>query len=208
MKTIIATAEKENIETAGKILRSGGIVAFPTDTVYGLGAVCTDENAIQKLFDAKGRDEGKPISILVDGFSRAEEIAAGIPDSARRLMQAFWPGAITIILKKRPEISDKLSAGGDTIGLRMPASEVAVRVIKSAGSPLAAPSANTSGKRSAVTAEDVREDLDGKIDMILDGGACPVGVSSTVVDLTGKEPVILREGSITKSMIDEVLSLK
>lgn len=208
MKTIFAAAEKENIETAGAILKTGGIVAFPTDTVYGLGSVCTDENAIQKLFDAKGRDEGKPISILVDGPFRAEEIAAKIPESAHRLMHAFWPGALTIILKKRPEISDKLSAGRDTIGLRMPASDVAVRLIETAGSPLAAPSANTSGKRSAVTAEDVREDLDGRIDMILDGGACPVGISSTVVDLTGEEPVILREGSITKSMIDAVLSLK
>ena len=208
MKTMIVPAEQVNIETAGAVLRAGGIVAFPTDTVYGLGAVCTDEKAIQKLFEAKGRDEGKPISILVSGPAQAEAIAAELPEQARKLMEVFWPGALTIILKKRPEISEKLSAGRDTIGLRMPASEAAVRVIEAAGSPLAAPSANISGKRSSVTAEDVREDLDGKIDMILDGGACPVGISSTVADLTGETPVILREGTVTKSMIDAVLSLK
>lgn len=203
MKTEITEATEQNIRRAGQILRQGGIVAFPTDTVYGLGAVCTDEDAIRKLFEAKGRDAGKPVSILVSSVSQVLSVAEEVPEKAQRLMEKYWPGALTIILKKKVEVSDQLSAGRDTIGIRMPDSETACRLIEEAGSPLAAPSANLSGKRSAATAEDVREDLYGRIDMILDGGACPVGLASTVADLTGKEPVILREGVITKTMIDE-----
>ncbi len=205
MKTIIKSVTEESIQEAAALLKQGGIVAFPTDTVYGLGAVCTNDEAVQKLFDAKGRDEGKPISLLVGGIEQVRLIAEEIPQAAVILMERYWPGALTVVLKKRPEISDRVSAGKDTIGIRMPDSKTAMELIKAAGHPLAAPSANTSGKRSSVTADDVIEDLKGKVDMILDGGVCPVGVSSTVVDLTGKEPVVLREGVITKSMIDAAL---
>lgn len=203
MNTIIKTITEDSIAQAADILKSGGIVAFPTDTVYGLGAVCTDDSAVRKLFDAKGRDEGKPLSILVSDISEVGLLALEVPEKAKRLMEKYWPGALTVILKKRPEISERISAGKETIGIRMPDLPAAVQLIRKAGHPLAAPSANTSGKRSSVTAEDVKEDLLGKVEMILDGGACPVGVSSTVVDLTGDEPVILREGVITKTMIDE-----
>lgn len=203
MNTIIKTITEDSIAQAADILKSGGIVAFPTDTVYGLGAVCTDDSAVRKLFDAKGRDEGKPLSILVSDISEVGLLALEVPEKAKRLMEKYWPGALTVILKKRPEISERISAGKETIGIRMPDLPAAVQLIRKAGHPLAAPSANTSGKRSSVTAEDVKEDLLGKVEMILDGGACPVGVSSTVVDLTGDEPVILREGIITKTMIDE-----
>lgn len=203
MNTKIEKVSEESIQLAGEVLKQGGIVAFPTDTVYGLGAVCTNDEAVQKIFAAKGRDEGKPLSILVASVEQAEQIALEIPEKARRLMEKYWPGALTLVLKKRPEISDKVSAGRETIGLRMPDSRVAVKLLEAAGIPLAAPSANTSGKRSSVSAEDVIADLAGRVDMILDGGRCPVGISSTVVDLTGESPVILREGSITKTMIDE-----
>lgn len=203
MKTEIRNITEESIAAAGKILSEGGLVAFPTDTVYGLGALCTDEAAIEKLFAAKGRNEGKPISILVSDIAQVEAAAEEVPEKARRLMEQYWPGALTIVLKKNPNLSDRLSAGTGTIGIRMPDSETARALIKAAKSPLAAPSANRSGKRSAVTAEDVREDLEGRIDLILDGGPCPVGLASTVVDLTGKAPKILREGIITKTMIDE-----
>lgn len=203
MKTIIKKVSDQSIEEAGNILKHGGIAAFPTDTVYGLGAVFSDETAVQKLFDAKGRDEGKPLSILVSDVSQVEKLALEIPEKARSLMEKYWPGALTIILKKRPEVSDKISAGRETVGIRMPDCSVTISLIKEAGSPLAAPSANLSGKRSSVTAEDVKEDLEGRIDFLLDGGRCPVGLSSTVVDLTGEEPVILREGVITKGMIEE-----
>ena len=203
MNTKIEKVSEESIQLAGEVLKQGGIVAFPTDTVYGLGAVCTNDEAVRKIFAAKGRDEGKPLSILVASVEQAEQIALEIPEKARRLMEKYWPGALTLVLKKRPEISDKVSAGRETIGLRMPDSRAAVKLLEAAGIPLAAPSANTSGKRSSVSAEDVIADLAGRVDMILDGGRCPVGISSTVVDLTGESPVILREGSITKTMIDE-----
>lgn len=203
MKTIIKKATEESVKEAGELLKAGGIVAFPTDTVYGLGAVYSDEAAVQKIFEAKGRDEGKPLSILVGGPEQVKLLAAEIPEKARRLMERFWPGALTVILKKRPEVSPKITAGGATVGVRMPDHPVTLALLQAAGSPLAAPSANTSGKRSSVTAEDVKEDLSGRIHMLLDGGACPVGLSSTVVDLSGPEPLILREGIITKAMIDE-----
>ena len=203
MNTIIKTVTEDSISQAAEILKQGGIVAFPTDTVYGLGAICTDEEAVKKIFAAKGRDEGKPLSILVSSIEQAEKIALEIPEKARRLMKKYWPGALTIVLRKRPEISDIVSAGKDTIGIRMPDSRMTVALLEAAGMPLAAPSANTSGKRSSVSADDVICDLSGKVDMILDGGICPVGISSTVVDLTGEKPLILREGIITKSMIDE-----
>lgn len=203
MNTIIKAVTEESISQAAEILKQGGIVAFPTDTVYGLGAICTDEEAVKKIFAAKGRDEGKPLSILVSSIEQAEKIALEIPEKAKRLMEKYWPGALTVVLKKRPEISETVSAGKDTIGIRMPNSPMTVSLLEAAGMPLAAPSANTSGKRSSVSAEDVICDLNGKVDMILDGGICPVGISSTVVDLTGDEPVILREGTITKTMIDE-----
>ena len=205
MKTLISKAKTESFEKAGEILRAGGIVAFPTDTVYGLGAIYTDDKAVQKIFEAKGRDEGKPLSVLLAEPAQAELLAASVPDEAKALMDAFWPGALTIILPKNNTVSHFVAAGGETIGLRMPADETALGVIKAAGSPLAAPSANTSGKRSSVSAEDVMEDLDGRIDMIIDGGRCEIGVSSTVVDLT-KGLKILREGTITKEMIQEVLN--
>lgn len=203
METRIRKISEEAIKEAGKVLRDGGIVAFPTDTVYGLGAVFSDDKAVQRLFEAKGRDEGKPLSILVSDLEQVELLAAEIPEKARALMKKYWPGALTIILKKRPELSDRICAKGETVGIRMPDSPDALRLIREVGSPLAAPSANTSGKRSSVTAEDVREDLYGKIDMLLDGGACPVGLSSTVVELSGTETRILREGIITKTMIDD-----
>ncbi len=203
MNTIIKTSSEEAFQQAGDILKNGGIVAFPTDTVYGLGAVFSNTEAVLKVFEAKGRDEGKPLSVLVSDISQVEQLAAEIPEKATRLMKAFWPGALTIILRKKENVPDVVTAGKDTIGIRMPDLPDAVEVIRNAESPLAAPSANEAGKRSSVTAEDVKEDLFGKIDMIVDGGACPVGVSSTIVDLTGPEPIILREGVITKTMIDE-----
>ena len=190
---------------AGDVLREGGIVAFPTDTVYGLGAVYTDRDAVRKIFEAKGRDEKKPLSILVSDIMQVGRVTDDISNDALKLMVAFWPGALTLIMEKNETVPDEVSAGGNTVGVRMPESECARMVIAYAGYPLAAPSANLSGRRSSVTAADVREDLDGKIDMVIDGGECSIGISSTVLDLTGDEPKILREGVITAEMIEEVL---
>lgn len=193
---------------AGETLRNGGIVAFATDTVYGLGAIYTDREAVRKIFRAKGRDEGKPLSILVSDITQAARLVEDIPSDAEKLMNAFWPGALTIILKKNDTVPIEVSAGGETVGIRMPANTAARMIIAAAGSPLAAPSANTSGKRSSVTAEDVKEDLDGKIDMIVDGGACSVGISSTVVDMSDGQLKILRSGTVTAEMIEDVIGRK
>lgn len=205
METLICKPSQAAFEQAGRILKDGGIVAFPTDTVYGLGAIFTDEDAVRKIFAAKGRDEGKPLSILVSDISQVSMLAKKLPDGAEKLMNAFWPGALTIIVEKNEAVPDIVTAGGKTVGIRMPADESARALIAHAGMPLAAPSANTSGKRSSATAEDVIEDLYGKIDMLIDGGACSLGVASTVLDMSGDEIKILRDGNITKSEIDMVL---
>ena len=205
MSTIVRQIKTEDIKAAGEVLKQGGIVAFPTDTVYGLGAAFDDEKAVRKIFAAKGREEKKPLSILVADSAQVEllsEIKSGeMAQKAERLMEKYWPGALTLILRKKPGIPDAVTAGGETIGIRMPDMELTRELIRAAGKPLAAPSANTSGKRSSVSAREVLEDLDGKIDMVIDGGTCPVGVASTVVDMTGETPVILREGVITAEMI-------
>ena len=205
MSTIVRQIKTEDIKAAGEVLKQGGIVAFPTDTVYGLGAVFDDEKAVRKIFAAKGREEKKPLSILVADSAQVEllsEIKSGkMAQKAERLMKKYWPGALTLIFQKKPGIPDAVTAGGETIGIRMPDMELTRELIRAAGKPLAAPSANTSGKRSSVSAREVLEDLDGKIDMVIDGGTCPVGVASTVVDMTGETPVILREGVITAEMI-------
>lgn len=206
MKTIIKKAnDKHALLQAALILKEGGICAFPTDTVYGLGAVYTNEEAVKKIFKAKGRDEGKPLSILVADRAQAGLLSDEITQEAYKLMEAFWPGALTIIVKKNASVPDTVSAGKDTVGIRMPACEETAQLIRLCKMPLAAPSANISGKRSSVSFEDVYEDLYGRIDMILDGGCCKGGVSSTVADVSAGNVRILREGEVTKQMIDNVL---
>lgn len=205
MKTLIKKASEEAFKEAGRILKAGGILAFPTDTVYGLGAVYTNDAAVKRIFAAKGRNEKKPLSILVSDPSQALLLSDEITPQAEKLMEAFWPGALTLILKKNSSVSDRISARRDTVGIRMPDSEAALKVIEAAGAPLAAPSANLSGKRSSVSFENVKEDLYGRIDMIIDGGDCPIGLSSTIADLSGKDLRLLREGSISRGDLERVL---
>ena len=197
-----------HMQEAAKILRNSGIAAFPTDTVYGLGAIYSDTVAVRKIFAAKERPETKPLSILVCDISQVRMLAADISDDAYKLMKAFWPGALTIILRKneKAHIPDEVSAGGDTIGVRMPDNAAARMLIELAGLPLAAPSANISGARSARIAAEVIDDLDGRIDMIIDGGDCPIGISSTIVDMSCEGHRILRQGSISAKDIEKVLS--
>ncbi len=206
MKTEIIRLNEKNrsqaIKLAANSLKTGALVAFPTDTVYGLGAIYNDNNAIENIFRAKGRDDKKPLSILISDEEQVFELASEISEDARRLMKSFWPGALTIILKKAEDIADRVTAGKDTVGIRMPDSDLTRELIRAAGHPLAAPSANLSGKRSAVCANDVIEDLNGRIDMILDGGLCRGGLPSTIVDMTGDKPVILREGAIAADILE------
>ncbi len=203
-------SDPEGIRAAGQILKAGGIVAFPTDTVYGLGALYSDAGAVRKIFAAKGRPEEKPLSILVSEQDQVYLLAQEISDAARLLMDRFWPGALTLIFPKKEGamIPEEVTRGFATIGVRLPDSGVAVGVIKAAGMPVAAPSANISGTRSATCAQEVLSDLEGRVDLILDGGDCPVGVSSTVLDLSGEgcgQIRILREGTITRQMIEDTI---
>lgn len=189
--------EADAIALAGLILRQGGLVAFPTETVYGLGADATNGRAVARIFEAKGRPPDNPIIVHVASRSQLSALVLSIPPEAEILMDAFWPGPLTIILPAGTDVPEAVTAGLTTVAIRMPDHPVALALIKAAGVPVAAPSANLSGKPSPTHAEHVLQDLDGRIEAILDGGPAGVGVESTVIDLTSRIPVILRPGGIT-----------
>ena len=195
----------KNILRAGAIIRRGGLVAFPTETVYGLGANALDAEAVDSVYRAKGRPSDNPMIVHIAEMSQLSDVASEIPAVAIPLIQAYWPGPITFILKKAEEIPLVTTGGLDTVGIRMPLSETARAFIKAAGRPIAAPSANRSGRPSPTNAMDVLEDMDGRIDAVLLGENCEVGIESTVLDLTGEIPTILRPGYITKEMLEFTL---
>ena len=200
-----AKTQKENgTQYAGRIIRSGGLVAFPTETVYGLGANGLDGEAVAKIFEAKGRPQDNPLILHVAKKSDVKDLWSHVPDNARRLMDAFWPGPLTLIFVKSDIVPDEVTAGLSTVAVRMPEHKTALALIRAAGVPIAAPSANLSGRPSPTTAEHVLYDLDGRIDVILDGGPCEVGVESTVLTLVGR-PTILRPGGITREMLEQVI---
>lgn len=204
MQTKVLPATPEALQLAAHLLKDGQIVAFPTETVYGLGANAFDKNAVLRVFAAKGRPADNPLIVHIYDLSQLEEICT-VPPVAVPLMQAFWPGPLTILFPKKPSIPDETTAGLDTVAIRMPSHPVAAAMLKACGLPIAAPSANRSGKPSPTTAAYTLEDMDGRIPLILDGGACEVGVESTVVDVCHGTPVILRPGGITKDMLEKVL---
>ena len=197
-------AQKEVFVQAGQLLRSGELVAFPTETVYGLGANGLDAAACAKIYQAKGRPSDNPLILHIADAGMLELAACEVPPLAMRLFRAFTPGPLTLILPKRPEVPDSVTGGLDTVGVRLPANEIARAMIKAAGVPVAAPSANISGRPSPTTAQAVRLDMDGRIPLLLDGGPCSYGVESTIVDCTGGEAVILRPGGITREQLAEV----
>lgn len=192
------------LEEAARILRNGGLVAFPTETVYGLGANALDEQAAYKIYAAKGRPSDNPLIAHIARISDLDPLVTGIPEAGKKLMAAFWPGPLTMIFMKSNLVPYTTTGGLDTVAVRMPSDTIANGLIKLAGIPVAAPSANTSGRPSPTTAEHVCQDMDGKIDMIIDGGPVGIGVESTIVDVTGEFPVILRPGAITLEMIRSV----
>lgn len=199
------------IARAAAILRGGGLVAVPTETVYGLAADAENEAAVRAMFAAKGRPADHPVIVHVAAPDALETWAREVPTAACTLAAAFWPGPLTLVLKRSARARDVVTGGQDTVGLRCPAHPWAQALLKAFGGALAAPSANSFGRISPTTAEHVRADLgekpDGRVDMILDGGACPVGIESTIVDLTGDAPVLLRPGSITRSALEQVLGV-
>ncbi|WJE52680.1 L-threonylcarbamoyladenylate synthase [Bacillus cereus] len=193
------------LQEAARLLRENEAIAFPTETVYGLGANAMNDEAIAKIFEAKGRPSDNPLIVHIGAKSQLGEIVREITPVAEELMKHFWPGPLTIILPKKDGISEKVTAGLDTVGVRMPDHPVALALIEVANVPVAAPSANRSGRPSPTLAHHVYEDLNGKIAGIVDGGATGVGVESTVVDCTSEVPTILRPGGITKEQLEEVI---
>ncbi|GER66369.1 threonylcarbamoyl-AMP synthase [Weizmannia acidilactici] len=205
-KTVENLQSYPQLVEAAQLLKEKQAVAFPTETVYGLGADATSDEAVDKIYKAKGRPSDNPLIVHIADEVQLEMLAEEIPDMVRALIKAFWPGPLTLILKvKKGKLSQKVTAGLDTVGIRMPAHPVALALIRLAGFPIAAPSANRSGKPSPTTAGHVRRDLDGKIAGIVDGGETGVGVESTVLDCTADTPVILRPGGITKEQLEEVI---
>lgn len=193
------------IMRAARLLSSGQVVAFPTETVYGLGANALDEAAVRGIFEAKGRPADNPLIVHIAEACALDALVAEIPDTARALMRAYWPGPLTLIFPKKDAVPGIVSAGLSTVAVRMPDHPVAVALIREAGVPIAAPSANRSGRPSPTAAAHVLEDMRGRIPLILDGGACAFGVESTVVDVTGHVPVLLRPGAVTAEMLRAVL---
>ena len=205
MNTLILGTDNESIRKAAEIIKNGGIVAFPTETVYGLGADVYNESAVKKIFAAKGRPADNPLIVHISDFSMLHGIVSEITESAKIIMDTFMPGPITVILRKNENISDFVTAGLDTVAVRFPAHETARALIEAAGTPIPAPSANISGKPSPTVARHVIDDMTGKADGIINGGECSAGVESTVVDCTGDAPVILRPGIITYEDIKKVI---
>ena len=197
--------DETKLEIVGNTIENGGLVIFPTETVYGIGTNGLDEKAIAKLYSVKKRDLNKPISLLVSGIDMVGEIAYYISDAEYKLMNAFFPGPFTIILKKKSIISDILTAGKDTVGVRMPDCEITQKLIEYANCPIAAPSANITGKPSGTNINDFIKDFDKKVDYIIDNGESEIGLASTIVQIVDGVPHILREGSITRQQILQVL---
>jgi L-threonylcarbamoyladenylate synthase len=187
----------EALEQAAAILRQGGLVAFPTESFYGLGASALDPGAVERVFSVKGRPESKPLLVLVDSVSMAESLAAEVPAGARQLMTRHWPGALTLVLRAAPRVPDALTGGTGTVGVRMPAHPVALGLVRAAHLPVTAPSANPSGAPPPTTALGVRGYFESAVDLILDGGATAGGAGSTIADCTVWPPRILRQGPVT-----------
>lgn len=210
IKTELISIDPQNIQQdklscAAEIIRNGGLVAFPTETVYGLGADAMNEKAVLRIFEAKGRPSDNPLIVHVSSADEVPQLVQNIPEQARLLIDRFWPGPLTLVMKKSPAVPLSVTAGLDTVAVRMPSHPVALSLIKSAGVPIAAPSANRSGKPSPTAAAHVIEDLTGRVEAIIDAGSCNVGVESTVLDITNGKPIILRPGGVTHEQLRTVL---
>ncbi len=206
MKTLFLSAEApETAQVAADILKNGGLVAIPTETVYGLGANGLEESAVAKIFEAKGRPQDNPLILHVAEGRNMEQFCRDIPESAYRLAERFWPGPLTMVLPARDCVPLSTRAGLPSVAVRCPDNAITRQIIRLAGVPVAAPSANISGKPSTTTAQHVLHDHDGRIDAIVDGGPCRVGLESTIVDLTEERPRLLRPGGITPEQLTEVL---
>ena len=208
MKTKILTTSEKDIREAAKIIEGGGLVAFPTETVYGLGANALDAEAVARIYEAKGRPSDNPMIVHIARASDIGQLTPMLSEDIVKLIDNFWPGPLTMVLRKKPGVPDRTTGGLDTVAVRMPDNEAALRLINLAGCPIAAPSANISGRPSPTRARDVIADMDGKIDAVIAGDECRVGIESTVLDMTGDVPTILRPGIITAENIEAAIDKK
>jgi len=202
---VIVKADTDSIKRAGEIIRSGGLVAFPTETVYGLAADAFNEQAVARVFEAKGRPSNNPLPVQIASVDDLPRLVSDVPAVAERLMDRFWPGPLTIVMRASDEVPELVTAGTGRVVIRIPYQPVALALIRSAGTPIVAPSANTSGQSPPTAAQEVLEYLDGRIELILDAGPTTLRVSSTVIDVTETPPKILREGSIGREDLSEFL---
>ncbi|MGN8764298.1 L-threonylcarbamoyladenylate synthase [Hornefia butyriciproducens] len=205
MKTRLLKDTDEDIRIAAKIIEQGGLVAFPTETVYGLGANAMDADAVRKIYEAKGRPADNPTIVHIAEREELGQVTFLVTEDMKTLMDRFWPGPMTMIVPRGEYIPYVTTGNLETVGVRMPENEVARELIRRSGCPIAAPSANLSGKPSPTTAQHVIDDLDGRIDAVIQSGPCRIGIESTVIDMTGKIPMILRPGYITKKDFEEAL---
>lgn len=205
METRFFGTREEDIQHAAEIIRQGGLVAFPTETVYGLGADALNPDAVAKVYAAKGRPSDNPMIVHISSKNDLDRLTIEITEEMKKLVDAFWPGPLTMVVPARPVIPKVTTGGLDTVAVRMPSDSVAANLITAAGVPIAAPSANLSGRPSPTSARHVMDDLDGRIDAIIEGDDCRVGIESTVVDMTGNVPVVLRPGIITPEQLSRVL---
>ena len=205
MKTQVLPVNEESIALAAKLLTQGELVALPTETVYGIAADARNGEAVHKIFEAKGRPQDNPLIVHIFGMEMLHGIVSEVPERAIKLAKAFWPGPLTMVMPRGPEVSDVTCAGLDTVGVRMPSHPVVQAVIQASGVAFAAPSANLSGKPRPTNAQDTVADMDGRLPLILDGGESMVGVESTVVSVIGAHPMLLRPGYITKEQMESVL---
>ena len=203
MESKLLLSIQKQVEQGISILKEGGIVAFPTDTVYGLGACISLPHAVERVYQVKKRPRNTPLPLLLADKSQIGEVAEPVPPIAWLLAEKFLPGGLTIVLFKSKLVPDIVTGGGKTVALRIPAHPVPVALIQGVGTPIAGTSANLSGKPSALTAEEVYAQLDNKVDLIIDGGRCPGGKESTIVDLTGETPLVLREGAISREELSD-----
>ena len=211
MKTSVITVdpllpEKDVISLAVSVIKNGGIVAYPTDTIYGLGVNIFNEEALRKLYRVKKRSFNKPTGVLICEEAQLCNIAADCCESAKLLMKLFWPGALTIVFPASVKLSRILTGNSETIGVRIPKNRIAVSLIRQSGMPITSPSANITGNSPSLCREEILKELNGEIDMIIDGGKSDSAVPSTVIDLSGKDPVIIRHGRISQTEIERVLS--
>ncbi len=202
---IVSAEDPESIRIAGRIIKTGGLVAFPTETVYGLGCDAMNADAAAKVFESKQRPQFDPLIVHIVDTKQLDDVIGSLPVLGQRLMDAFWPGPLTLVLPKQPAIPDLVTAGLSTVAVRMPNHSVAQALIREAGTPIAGPSANPFGYVSPTTAQHVADGLGSNVDLILDGGPCQVGVESTIVSLAGSQPELLRPGSITIEQLSAVI---